>query len=126
MKTNLNFEQNDTKKLLSEFDFEYFLKQNIAKNNYTPQNIAAIHETYNSKLTELKKEKTKKQFNLYAEGQVRKMFTGGFLPAFFELDEGRGHTLFDFPAVGESWAYFKLWQKYQKKKITREEAWNIV
>lgn len=88
MKTNLNFEQNDTKKLLAEFDFKYFLKQNIVKNNYTTQDIAVIHEKYKSKLAELKGEKDKKQFSLYAEGQVRKMFTGGFLPSFFELDEG--------------------------------------
>lgn len=54
------------------------------------------------------------------------MFTGGLLPALFELDESRKHTIFDFTATGENWAYFKFWQTYQKRKLTRELIWNLI
>jgi hypothetical protein len=40
------------------------------------------------------------------------MFTGGFLPALFHLDEGRRHTIFGFEEMGHDLAYFKLWQNY--------------
>ena len=74
----------------------------------------------------VKSKANKKQFNYYAEGQVRKMFTGGLLPAMFELDEGRKHTLWDFPGIGENWAYFNHWQIYYKRKITREKIWDFI
>ena len=127
MKTNLNFELEETKKLLSKLDFEFFLKQNIEKEKYNQSDIDKIYSSYNQTLQEIKTKAQagKKQFHYSAEGQVRKMFTGGFLPALFELDESRGHTIFDFPAIGENWAYFKYWQIYKKRKITKEKIWNV-
>lgn len=128
MKTALNFEHNDTKALLAKLDFEFFLKQNFEAEKYSQADIDKVYASYHqtTKLIRTKAKADKKQFNYYAEGQVRKMFTGGFLPALFELDESRGHTMFDFPAVGESWAYFKHWQTYQKRKITKEKIWDVV
>ena len=70
--------------------------------------------------------KDKKQANYYLEGQVRKMFTGGLLPALFHLDEGRSHTIFAFKEVGNDFAYFKLWQDYYKRKVTASKIWNFV
>ena len=128
MKTALNFEHNDTKALLAKLDFEFFLKQNIEAEKYHKDDIDKVYSSYHktTKLIRTKAKANKKQFNYYAEGQVRKMFTGGFLPSLFELDENRGHTMFDFPAVGENWAYFKHWQTYQKRKITKEMIWDVV
>jgi len=128
MKTDLNFEQDTTKKLLSQLDFDFFLKQNIEKEKYKQEDIDKIYLSYRQTLTliKTKAKENKKQFNFYSEGQVRKMFTGGLLPSMFELNETRGHTLIDFPAVGENWAYFSHWQTYQKRKITREKIWNII
>ena len=128
MKTELNFEDESTKKLLSKLDFEFFLKQNIEVEKYTENEINQIYECYKTtKIVLAKKSKeNRKQFNFYVEGQARKMFTGGLLPALFELDEGRGHTIFDFPPIGENWAYFEHWQKYYKKKVTKEKVWDFI
>jgi len=128
MKTDLNFEQTETKKLLSKLDFEFFLKQNIEVEKYKQSDIDAIYTAYKLFKKELraKSKKNKRQFNYFAEGQVRKMFTGGLLPAMFELDEGRGHRLCDFPGIGENWAYFNHWQMYYKRKVTGEKLWNVI
>jgi len=128
MKANLNFEQDDTKKLLAKLDFEFFLKENISEENYNANDITEIYISYVNTLKEIKvKSKSNhRQFKLYSEGQVRKMFTGGFLPALFGLDESRGHKIFDFQAVGDNWAYFKHWQSYQKRKVNRERIWDII
>jgi hypothetical protein len=128
MKTALDFEHNDTKALLAKLDFEFFLKQNIEAEKYSQADIDKVYSSYHqtTKLIRTKAQADKKQFNYYAEGQVRKMFTGGFLPALFELDENRVHTMFDFPAIGENWAYFKHWQTYQKRKITKEKIWDVI
>jgi hypothetical protein len=128
MKTDLNFEQETTKKLLSKLDFEFFLKQNIEVEKYNQSDVDEIYTSYNSFKKELlaRSKGNKKQFNYYTEGQVRKMFTGGLLPAMFELDEGRGHRLCDFPGIGENWAYFNHWQIYYKRKVTREKIWDFI
>lgn len=54
------------------------------------------------------------------------MFTGGTLPATFELDEGRRYQIMDFPATGKNWAYFEHWQKTYKLKLKKEKIWSIV
>ncbi len=123
MKTKLNFEDKSTKNLLSKLDFEYFLEQNIETENYDEENIKELYSSYEihrSKLR-LKSKNEKVQFYYYVESQVRKMFIGGLLPAIFELDEGRGHTLFDFKSIGENWAYFDYWKKSYNKKLTKEK-----
>lgn len=127
MKILLNFEEVETKKLLAKLDFEFYLKQNIEDQKYDESEIAKIHSFYKLTVENIKeKAKTnKKQFNLYSEGQVRKMFTGGLLPALFQLDETRELTIFNFEEVGENWAYFACWQKYYRKKITCERIWTV-
>ena len=57
---------------------------------------------------------------------MRKMFTGGFLPALFHLDEGRKHTMFKFQEIGQDLAYFKLWQGFYKRKVTAKKTWEVV
>lgn len=128
MKTTLNFEDSNTKELLSKFDFDFFLSQNIEEEKYSKEDTEALYSSYNIALTHLKLryKGEKKQANYFLEGQVRKMFTGGFLPALFHLDEGRSHTIFDFAGVGHDLAYFKLWQVYYKRKITKQKIWEIV
>ncbi len=128
MKTSLNFEDKATKELLSKLDFEYFLNQNIQQNNYTEQDIKTIHQSFEVFKQEVldKSKKNKKQFFYYCEGQVRKMFTGGLIPALFELDESRGFHIGDFSATGENWAFYQYWRKVYKRKLKREKIWDIL
>jgi len=128
LKTNLNFEDRDTKELLSKYDFEFFLKQNIEEEKYSQEDIDILYTSYKTSLKDLKLKykKNKKQANYFWEGQVRKMFTGGFLPALFHLDEGKKNTIFEFQGVGHNLAYFKLWQDYYKRKMTAKKVWDTV
>lgn len=128
MRTSLNFEDKDTKELLSKLDFNFFLRQNIEEEKYKQDEVDTLYNSYKTTLKELKQKykKDKKQANYFLEGQVRKMFTGGFLPALFHLDEGRQHTMFAFQEIGEDLAYFKLWQDYYKRKVTAKKVWDIV
>lgn len=128
LKTDLNFEDKETKELLSKFDFEYFLKENIEVEQYSKEDIDQIYTAFKSTTVDLKKraKKNKKQFLHFLEGQVRKGFTGGFLPAMFHLDRGRSHRFIDFPGVGENWAYFKFWADNYKRKVTLKKVWDII
>lgn len=128
MKTNLNFDHKETKKLLSKLDFEFFLKQNIEKEKYEKIDIDKIYSSYKTTSIQIKTKgkDNKKQFYYYTEGQVRKMFTGGLLTSLFELDENRGVAIGNFLAVGDNWAYFSYWQKRYKRKIKAETVWEIV
>ena len=54
MRTNLDFEQEDTKKLLSQLDFDFFLKQNIEKEKYKQEDIDKIYSSYRQTLTRIK------------------------------------------------------------------------
>ncbi len=128
MKTDLNFEDKSTKELLSKLDIEFFLKQNFDKKKYDEIEINEVYSNYKIHKKELKEKskKNKKQFDFYVEGQIRKMFTGGFLPAIFELDTGRELNIFDFAGIGESWAYFDYWRKYYKRKLKKERIWGYL
>ncbi|HAF27803.1 MAG TPA: hypothetical protein DCG75_02035 [Bacteroidales bacterium] len=125
MRTSLNFEDKSTKELISKLNFEFFLNQNIDKENYSKESISDIEKEFEICQRELKNKSkaNRNQFYFYAEGQVRKMFIGGFLPALFELDESRSHTITDFKAVGESWAYFQYWSDKYRKKLRKEKLW---
>ena len=127
MKTNLNFEDNDTKELLSKFNFDFFLKQNIEEEKYNQTDIDLLYSSFKTTLKDLKLKykKDRKQANYFLEGQVRKMFTGGFLPALFHLYEGKKHTMFGFQEIGHDLAYFKLWQDYYKRKVTANKIWDV-
>ncbi len=128
MKTKLNFEDKSTKELLSKLDFEYFLKQNFEVEKYSSKNIKELYLSYQLQKKKLKnKSKTHKtQFHYFIEGKVRKMFTGGLLPAMFELDEGRRHQIFDFASIGENWAYFEYWKKSYNRILKKEKIWNNI
>jgi len=128
MKAALNFENEETKALLAKLDFEFFLKRNIEQEKYDASNILKIYSTSENVRREikLKYKGQRRQFSLYCEGQVRKMFTGGFLPALFQLDESRGHTIIDFIGVGESWAYFDYWRKAKNREISKKKTWEVV
>ena len=128
MKTILEFDNEETKVLLSKLDFEYYLKLNVEKENYQLSDIDLVYESYRKtlRMIKLKLNKNKKQYNYYLDGQVRKMFLGGFLPAHFELDETKHHILYDFSEIGKDWAFFEFWQNYQKKLIKRKRIWNII
>jgi hypothetical protein len=104
LKTDLDFENKETKELLCRLDFEYFLKEHIAVENYSRDEVDQIYAAFTSATLDLRKrvKDNKKQFLYFLEGQVRKGFTGGFLPAIFHLDRGRHHHFLDFPAVGEN------------------------
>ena len=101
MKSDLNFEDDNTKKLLSKLDFEFFLKLCIKQDNYRQEDIDKIYSSYKDTLAQIKinAKENKKQFNFYAEGQVRKMFAGGLLPSLFELNNTRRQILIDFQAI---------------------------
>lgn len=128
MRTNLDFENKDTKELLSKLDFKFFLKQNSEEENYSQEDLNDLYSSYVETLNSLKLrfKGNKKQSNYFLEGQVRKMFTGGLLTALFHLDEGRSHTISAFKEVGSDLAYFKLWQIYYKRKVTSAKIWNLV
>jgi hypothetical protein len=127
MKTNLNFEDIETKKLLLRLDFQFFLNRNADEEKYPQSDLQDIYNSYSLKLKELenKSKENIDQHFLFAEGQVRKMFTGGFLPALFHLDETRQHIFIAFSDIGNNWAYFEFWKKHYQKKVTREQIWNM-
>lgn len=128
MKTELTFEDSDTKKLLTKLDFEYFLRQNFRAESYQQTAIDKLYEAFKDKSEDLRKRagENRRQLHLYAEGQVRKMFTGGLLPTLFHLNDLRGLTITDFAGVGGNWAYFDHWQRYHKRTLRREKAWTII
>lgn len=128
MITNLNFEDEYIKKLLCQIDFEFFLKQNFRESEYSSKDIDDLYEAFHKTNYSIKKQAVynKNQFNLYVEGKVRKMFTGGLLPSLFGLNEVRELTIYNFNDVGESFAYFNYWQKYYRKRITLNKIWDII
>jgi hypothetical protein len=128
MKTNLDFENSDTKELLSKLDFKYFLNQNTEEENYSQEDMNDLYSSYFETLNSLKLrfKGNRKQSNYFLEGQVRKMFTGGLLPALFHLDEGGTSTIFAFKEMGSDLAYFRLWQLYYKRKVIKVLIWNLV
>ncbi|MFM7022854.1 MAG: hypothetical protein ACKOXB_07735 [Flavobacteriales bacterium] len=128
MTTDLNFEDESTKSLLAKLDFEFFLKRNIEEEKYNQASVNEIYQARSKALSEIniKHKENRKQFNLFCEGYVRRMFTGGFLPSTFLLNDLRSFKIIDFSETGRYWAYFEHWQKYQKRKVTKEKLWNFV
>jgi hypothetical protein len=128
-KPELHFNEH-YKKLLLDYDFEFFLKNNIEENQYPKENIQEIYEAYHNTLPTLKqelKQNKKKQYLKYLEGQVRLMFNGGFLPALFKIDGWtKEHSFLRFPEIGENWAYFDLWQKLERRKQQKQQIWDKI
>lgn len=128
MRTNLNFEDESTKILLTKYDFGFYLERNIDTNRYKEDDIKIIYDGYKKSISELKVnlKNSKNQNFVFLEGKVRKMFSGGFIPALFELDETRELQIFDFAAVGKDWAYFYMWRRLKKRKITISNVWTWI
>lgn len=54
-------------------------------------------------------------------------YHGGHIPAHFMLDgTTRRRTITDFPATGENWANFHVWQKYARRKKFYSDVWRYV
>ena len=128
MTTTLTFEDKETKLLLSRLSFQYFLDRNIETERYSEEQIAQMHTKYREVLALIKHRTPGSglQQRYYLEGQVRKMFLGGFLPALFQLNDAKKFSFFDFEAVGENWAYFDRWQTLYKRKVLLDKMWDII
>jgi hypothetical protein len=118
----------EVKEALIEYDFEYFLKKNIQDNQYSEADTRAVYDAYKNTKENLNKQVSdnKKQFLLYVEGKVRKMFTGKLLPSHFELDDNRSFTIFEFKEYGINWAYFDVWKKYEARKLSKKKIWKAI
>lgn len=115
----------ETRKLYCKGDYEFFLKHHAKENsNY---DFSELYRGYNNTMTDLKRElkKNKKQQILLLDSYIRKMHSGGLLPNIFNITRAIGYNSIDLYAEGENLAYFKLWQKYEKRKILREKFWDI-
>jgi hypothetical protein len=128
MKTALNFEDESVKELISKRDFKFFLEQQLLFEDCIQENRNQIFDSFNLKKAALLSQYkiNKKQFYYYLEGNVRKMFTGGFLPAMFQLDESSYQRLLDFPNVGVNWAFFDLWATLYKRKVRKIKVWQFI
>ncbi len=117
------------KELLLERDFEFFLKITLEQQKYSQKDIDIIYNSYNTTKRHLYKKlkQDKKQFLLYLYGQVILQFEGGLLPSIFRFD---GYTreiqILDFKQEGEEWAYFHIWQKYERRKMKRKNIWSYI
>lgn len=128
MSTNSIPFDEEHKTLVLDYDFEYFIKFDLEENNYSDQQISELYAGYHKTLKELqvKLKENKKQFLLYLDGQVRLMFDGGFIGGHFRIDGfTRKINILDFKGTGQDWAYFELWQKYERRKRNRKNAWDI-
>ena len=116
----------ETKELLCKYDYKYFVELNIGTERYSEENVDIIYRTYKDTKQKIKEAsaRNRKQYLLYLEGHVGKMFNGGLLPSLFNLNEIRQRVFLDFPAIGENWAYFEAWQKYYNRKFTKKKLWN--
>ncbi len=119
---------NTTKNLLLDYDFEFFLKKNIAQNNYTQENLDTLYQSYSQQKNKLVQElKTnKKQFRYFLEGQVRKGVTGGLIPSLFHLNDQKKLTIFRFEDFAVDWAYFDVWKQEEKKKRRLKRIWDYL
>ncbi|MBX2844527.1 MAG: hypothetical protein KTR26_22390, partial [Flammeovirgaceae bacterium] len=95
---------------------------------YPPENVEIIYSSYKEagkKLKEkLKKNKTQTLFHI--DGRVRALHGSGILPKRFELASRRTGSILNFVGEGESWAYFDIWQRYEKLKIFRKRFWETL
>ena len=117
-----------TKDLLLERDFKYFLDLNHEIQKYKEGDMKILNDSYHKHLKCYKKRlKKNRQFQNYLHGKTVQMFEGGGLPAHFHLDSSR-HSLkiYDFHRYGEMWAIFHLWKKHELSKRKKEKIWDKV
>jgi len=124
---DLKFDR-EMKDALCKYNFRYFIEQNVASKNYKQEDVDKIHRGYERKKKKLEAEylNNRKQYFLYLEGQVAKMFRGGLLPGLFNLNDIREEIILDFEGVGENWAYFEIWSRVNRRKVTAKKIWMIV
>jgi len=114
------------REMYAERDFKFFLQKNIKENNYPQSDIDQIHAGYDTKKLELIKEVklNKRQTLLYLDGIMLKLVNGGFLTSLFGLNETRKLIIIRFFDCGTDWAYFDLWQKYERKRMFKKKLWS--
>jgi len=117
-----------TRKLYCYYDYSYFLKRNLEQEKYAAADVQQLHQGYQHTLTRLQHllKQNKRQGLYHIDGVVRKLHSGGLLPMRFELDESRSSRILRFEDEGEAWAYFEIWRKHEKRKIRRQEVWEII
>ncbi|WP_223653147.1 hypothetical protein [Hymenobacter psoromatis] len=117
-----------TRRLYCRYDYAYFVRRNLAENDYTKSEVQEMHDGRLAKLKELQRaiKNNKKQALHSIEGGIRKMHSGGHLPSHFELNEMRSYGILDFAGCGESWAYFEVWRKYERWRLFWKDFWNVV
>jgi len=117
------------KELLLDRDYEFFLKITIEEQDYNQEQVDIIYQSFNHRKKLLYKDlkKNKKQFLNYLYGQVILQFEGGFLPSIFRFDGfTREIEIVNFKQEGIEWAYFHIWQKYERRKMKRKNVWEHI
>lgn len=115
------------KELYTRYDYEFFLKRNLERGSYSPEDIAEVYTSYQNVKSGLKKEikQNRRQMYFLIEGRIKKLHAQGILPMRFKLSERRSGGILNFEAEGESWAYFDLWKRNEKKKLLRKRLWDV-
>jgi hypothetical protein len=118
----------EEKDLYSKLDFNFFLSQNIIRENISPENVLLINKGYNKTIDVIKNARkiNMAQFHLFIEGYVRKMHSGGMLGSHFNLSEVREFTILRFEEYGENWAYFEVWAKRERNLRMRKLIWKRI
>jgi hypothetical protein len=115
----------DEKDLYSRLNFQYFLNHHINSENLTAENVEIMKASYTKTKLLIKTLRTadRAQFQLYAEGCVRKMHSGGMLPCHFNLNEARGFSITDFEEYGREQAFFEYWARGRRRLRIRKLFW---
>lgn len=115
-----------TRKFYSKGDYEFFLKHHLKKSSV--DNLKMLYKGHDDMMARLSKQikLNKKQQLLLVESYIRKMHSGGLLPNVFNLTKSIHYKTIDLYAEGENMEYFKIWQKYQKRKYLKKNIWNNI
>ncbi len=115
-----------TRRFYSKGDYEFFLKHHLKKTSR--DNLSELYRGYDDMMDRLKKELkiNKKQQLLLIDSYIRKMHSGGLLPNVFNLTKSIGYNTIDLFAEGENMAYFKVWQKYEKRRYFYKRIWDKI
>lgn len=118
----------EIRKLYIQYDYAFFTEENLRSNEYPSKDIQVMKASYKeTKQLLLRKIKSNKRQGLFfLDGDIRKMHSGGLLPARFNLDETRSWTILDFEAEGECWACFDVWKKFEKRRYRRKNLSELI
>ncbi len=117
-----------TRELYTKYDYGFFLERHFEQHTYPDEAMEAIQSSFKEAKKQLKEKlkKNKTQMLFHIDGRVRGMHASGILPMRFELGKQRSGSILNFKGEGESWAYFDLWQRYEKRKIFRKRFWDTL